>query len=386
MQKITDIIKRFTFILLRYAQIIFQFLFGVDSQKAFFSSFSGRQYSDNPRAISEKLFDAEPSFKIYWSFENPKKHKDVIPSYVKSVKKFSLLYFYTLATSKFWIDNNRKNNYIYKSSKQIYILTWHGDKGFKKIGYDVGTEYSREKGNIIEDRICDYILTGSSYAESVYRSAFSYNGKFLKVGSPRNDNLIHNDELKLQLMREKLQVHSKRILMYAPTFRNDNMRKYSKQSIQDLDFTQILDILEMSTNQQWICLLRGHYFVQGLQHSYNDPRISDYSDYTDMADLLLVTDLLITDYSTCAGDFILTDKPVILYQPDRTIYDTEERGLYFDVFSSGFMITESQEEVNKALLNLHEIAQRNEGIRRFYGDYESGRAAELTVKKILSLR
>ena len=80
-------------------------VFGVDKESIVFISFGGKTYSDNPKAISEKLHDANPHFKIIWLFIEPDLKKDIVPEYVTCFKVNSFKALKTLATSKFWVDN-----------------------------------------------------------------------------------------------------------------------------------------------------------------------------------------------------------------------------------------------------------------------------------------
>jgi len=102
-------------------------IMGVNGNKIVFISFGGKSYSDNPRAISEKLHEMYPEFEIVWLFNNPEEKRKVVPDYVQCVKAGSYRALKELATAKFWVDNFCKPLYTYKSKKQVYIQTWHGD-------------------------------------------------------------------------------------------------------------------------------------------------------------------------------------------------------------------------------------------------------------------
>lgn len=374
------------FSVLKTYQRLIQLLCGVRNNQIVFMSFRGKQYSDNTRAISEKLHELDSTFNIIWVFDNPSLKMNHIPAYVTPIKIFSLAYYYYLATSKFWVDNNRKNGHVYKSKKQVYILTWHGDRAMKKIGYDQPANFSRKVDRILENEICDYIVTGSKFSESMYKTAFAYNGKYLAVGSPRNDRLMNPNLTEIKKIKQSLQVQDSHILLYAPTFRKEYDHNHKKQPIEHIDLVQVVNSLEQITKKKWICFIRSHNYVKGLQLEAKDPRIIDYSDYDDMADLLLIADLLITDYSSCATDFILTNKPVILFQADYETYLSHEREFYYNIETTGFAIAKSQAELIEMLPNLDEIALLNETIKGFYDTYETGRAATLVAENIISLK
>ena len=364
-------------------QWMVQFIFGVDKKKVVFISFSGKAYSDNPKAISEKLNEMDSTYKIIWLFNNPDIKKKIVPKYVKSVKNHSLFSLYELATAKFWIDNFNKPLFLYKSGKQCYIQTWHGDRAIKRILYDAWPNGKRPQPLFEEDK-CDLLVTGSLFAEKMYSSAIRYSGKYLKVGAPRNDKLIRKNSINIQGIKNRIGVpFTSSILLYAPTFRKETSSSGFSQKIQDINLLKVIHVLEETTNRKWICLVRSHSAVNGLEGFPQTDKIIDCSSYEDMADLLLITDILITDYSSSATDFILTEKPVFLYQSDIQEYLVKDRTFYYDIEKTGFLVSYSMEELINIIKSLDFKYYSNERIRNFYGTYETGEASDKTVRFII---
>jgi len=346
-----------------------------------FRSFTGKSYSDNPRAISEALHDLDPSVEIVWLFKDPIRKKRIVPEYVKCVKHASLAGLKELARSAVWVDNFGKQRWIFKSKRQYYIQTWHGDRGFKKILYDL-PEHSRDN-RVVESRMCDLIVTGSTFGEKLYRTAMNYTGSYLPVGCPRNDVLLNPCIQTQRMVRDTYDLEGKHFLLYAPTFRRASLSSGRVQKIQDLDLLQVLEHLEDRTGTPWICGVRGHSASGGLSDFPITDKIVDLSDYEDMADLLQVTDLLLTDYSSSATDFILTDKPVILYQSDYDEYVARYRELYHAMEETGFLVARSQEELVKYVDEIPLKKCDHSHIREFYGLYETGNAAQRTARTIV---
>lgn len=358
-------------------------IFNVKKNKVVFKSFGGKSYSDNPKAISEKLKLQYPEAEIVWLINEPFTKMLVIPYYVKVVKSKSFKALKELATAKIWVDNFCKN-YVYKSKNQIYIQTWHGDRGFKKILLD--SPFVNSNYKLIESNNCDLMIAGSDYGEKKYRTAFAYNGEILKVGCPRNDFLVKNRNAKKFIIKSNLNlIYNTKVLLYAPTLRRDSENKF--QSSKDIDILSILNLLQLKTGCRWICMFRAHSAVKGLYGiPKNEKKIIDVTHYEDMTELLLISDFLITDYSSCAGDFALLNKPIILFQPDREEYVQNDRTFYFDIDSSPFMIAKSNEEILKLIMNFEqEIIQQNcKDLLNFYGATESGEASERVVEYIIS--
>jgi len=359
-------------------------LHGVNQRKVVLKSFGGKSYSDNPKAISEKLHEIYPEAEIVWILKDPEKKKSIVPDYVRIVKANSLEEIKELATAKVWVDNFCKPLWTYKSREQFYIQTWHGDRGFKKILHD--SSFVTKHYRLIESRICDLAIAGSEYGVMQYRSAFKYNGEILRVGYPRNDILLNNNEQFVDIIHNKLHIeNSRRILLYAPTLRREASNNRSNQKIGEIDLLETLRVLEEKTKENWICLVRAHSAVIGLSGVPNNEKIIDVSSYEDMADLLLVSDLLITDYSSCAGDFALMKRPIILFQSDRSEYVAKDRDFYFDIDKSPYFVAENQSDLVRIVTKITtECASENcESILRFYGSVESGVSSEQVVNYIV---
>ncbi|WP_418792203.1 CDP-glycerol glycerophosphotransferase family protein [Phosphitispora sp. TUW77] len=359
---------------------------GVQENKIVFISFGGNFYSDNPRAISEKLHEMLPDFEIVWLLNNLEK-REIVPEYVRIVKNGLLIGLKELATAKFWVDNFTKPIYTYKSKEQIYIQTWHGDRGFKKVLYD--SSFLLPNTRYIESDMCDLFISGSDYGDNKFRSAFRYYGQIIKSGCPRNDLLIENNENKKKVVKKNLKISgSTSVLLYAPTLRRE-AAKESKLQSNDIDLSLVIDALEQKTNKDWVCLVRAHSAVKGLQGiPIDDFRICDVTSYEDMSELLLVSDFLITDYSSSAGDFILLNRPVVLIQSDREDYIKHDRTFYFDIDKSPYLIAKTQEKLINLIQRMDwtTIPQNCEEIRAFYGTVESGEASKKVVEYIISKR
>ncbi|MBR4109274.1 MAG: CDP-glycerol glycerophosphotransferase family protein [Oscillospiraceae bacterium] len=363
---------------------IVRMVLGINKKKVVFISFGGKSYSDNPRAISEALATEKTEAEIVWLFINPTDKKCIVSDGIRCVDvSRPWRVRKEIATASVYVNNFALSN-LPKSNKQLFIQTWHGDKAFKKVLHD---EQGWPPDKVLGEQIpgmCDYAIAGSDYGERQYRSAFLYKGNVLKCGMPRNDRLILQDEQEKERIRKKLNCSQEtQLLLYAPTLRREEAQKKVALEIKQLDITKTLTMLEERDHCKWICLMRAHPKMVGLSYQGEDERIVDVSEYEDMGDLLLISDMLITDYSSCAGDFALTGRPVVLFHADRQEY-LKDRSFYFDMDESPYYIAESQEELEAILSGLtQEKAKQNcKEILKFYGDCETGHASE-TVAKII---
>ncbi len=354
------------------------------SDSVTFESFLGKNYSDNPKAISEKLHEIAPEIKICWLLKKDSSW-DTVPAYVHCIDaddKWARLA--NLTRAKCFVTNFSLPT-LPKSRKQLFIQTWHGDKAFKKVMHD--SDFAKADMLVPEEvpGYCDLAVAGSAYGKRQYQTAFRYTGEILMEGTPRNDRLVIPDADHQGAIRQSLKLDAAvKLLLYAPTLRREQSNTKTEQPIQELDLSRTLDVLEQRDGCKWLCLVRAHPSIVGLSGAGEDSRIVDVSGYPDMADLLEIADLLITDYSSCAGDFLLTGRPVVLFQADLADYLEKDRALYFDMAESPYWAVDSQKALEEKLRSITpEAAEKNcKDVLAFYGDCETGHAA-LRVARII---
>lgn len=368
--------KAYRVALMRY----YQARYGVRHDRIVFSSYNFTAYSDNPRYISERMHELRPGCDIVWLLKKPWIDAVQVPDYVRVETPISRKGLKEQATARFWVNNFRHTESIYLNPReQFYIQTWHGDRGFKRVGDD--NEKLPRKVYRLEDQ-CAMMIAGSEFGAANYRTAFHYKGEILMDGCPRNDLLIRNDPAEAAGIRQRTGVpDGARILMYAPTYR-DTAEKLRQAAV--LDISRTLDHLE-SKGERWVCFCRAHYLNAGLS-TQDDARIVDVSAYPEMAELLLITDMLITDYSSCGADFTLLRRPMFLYQADAEEYLRECRSFYFDMADSPFLIARSQEELERLIDRTDAEAARENGeaLDRFFGTTETGHAADAVCRYMLA--
>ena len=355
---------------------------GLDGNLAVFSAYEMRTYSDNPRYISEALHRLRPQTDIVWLLRDIEaaRAKFGVPDYVRCVQFPSAEASAAAGRATVIVDNWRKHDYLRFSPRQYYIFSPHYDRGFKRAGL-ANPDFFFTR---MAEEQCKLAVIGSDVHKPIFEQMYNYHGEFLIQGLPRNDILVRDDPAEAARIRAGLGVGpDTKLLIYAPTYRGENRRTRAKQAV-DLDLVHALDTLTKATGEQWLCLYRAHYFAQGLEFKDVSARMIDATDYPEMAELLLISDAMITDYSSCAGDFALRGKPIWLYQADVEQYQALDRKLYFDPAEMPFWTAHSPEELD-ALIRaaIPEKARENcQAILDFYGTHESGRASELVAEYI----
>ncbi len=359
---------------------------GTDGNLVVFSAFEYRNYGDSPRYISERLRELRPDIDIVWLFKDPEAARAhfPLPDSVRALPWGPLhpSGAWAMARARVVVDNYNKKFYLrFPGKDQVYIQTWHGDRPFKKIGFDNAGQHVR----MLEER-CSLILSGSEYGERVLRSAFHYQGEILRQGLPRNDLLVRGDPALAEAVRKRLGASKDEgLLLYAPTFRDSQMRAHQQQRV-PLDLRRALDRLERRSGRRWRCLVRAHYMSLGISLDEADERLIPASDYPEMAELLLVSDALLTDYSSCASDFALLGRPVFLYQDDPEGYRSRDRELYVDMKDTPYWVASNPDELDALIAAATpERARENcEAILRYHGVTETGRATDAVVEYILA--
>lgn len=345
---------------------------GVQPRRVFFSSFKGKAYSDSPRYISEALHALRPDLELVWQLSDASQ----APDYVRVVPPRSPQALREIATARCIVDNFNRPLYLVKFPGQLYVQTWHGDRGFKKMLYDMDDGQPYPDGEQM-----DLGVSGSNFGTKNYRTAFRYPGEVMQLGMPRNDRLVHPDAGEIAAIRRRLGIaDGVKALLYAPTFRDATSGREQKAGF-DLD--QTVARLEKSTGCRWICLTRAHDQNRGIAaDGVHRAEVRDCTAYPEMSDLLLAADLLITDYSSSAGDYALLNRPVILYQPDLDDFTASDRNMYFDIRSCPYARAESEAELNALLDDLDSLRPRGAAVLDFYGATETGASAQAVAQWI----
>lgn len=353
-----------------------------------FESGTATQYADAPRYIFEKLLEKYPDREYIWIY-NKKIYN--LPNNCKVIKRFSWSYYYYLATSKYWVNNQNFPFYITKRKDGIYLQTWHGTP-LKRMLFDLDNIYGRDEEYIkrVEQakQQWSYLLSQSSYATEKLRSAFKYTGEVLELGYPRNDILINeqNNTLLMGKIKNNINIQTKqKVILYAPTFRDDS-EKIDNNFTMDLaiDFDKFI----ASVPTDYVLLLRLHVLIKKdiiIDEKYQK-RIVDVSNYSDIQELFLISDILITDYSSVFFDFLNLNRPMIFYAYDLESYQDKLRGFYMDYKNVPGPIVKTEDELYNTLCTLEKTELQYQNIRidflNKYAPFDDGKATSRVVEKV----
>lgn len=355
-----------------------------------FESFFGKSYSDSPKYIFEYLNEHFPGrFRYVW-VNDGKKLK--LPYPAKQMTRFSFKYFYYMARCKYIVFNGRQPHYFIKRKGNVFLETWHGTP-LKKLVFDmddVTTASPLYKEQFyIQTRSWDYLVAPNQFSEDIFRHAFMYDGKMLETGYPRNDILYHpQKEAKMEEIKQELKIPAdKKVILYAPTWRDDEFYGHAQYK-----FSLKLDLAKMKEElgDEYVVILRTHYFIADfLDLSEFSGFAYNLSKYDDIARLYLISDILITDYSSVFFDYANLRRPMLFFTYDLEKYRSVLRGFYMDVEEElpGPMLFDTDQIID-AVKNIDDVQEKNKAkYERFCNKYcawEDGHATEKVVNAVFN--
>ncbi|PRX65591.1 CDP-glycerol glycerophosphotransferase [Nonomuraea fuscirosea] len=340
----------------------------------------GRLYADSVRAIYEERLRRGDDSEHLWVVKDG---AFVPPGGATVIRAGSREHHEALARSRHIITNSFLPVWFRAREDQVVVQTWHGTPA-KLIGGDQ-SHMKRDPRppiwhrQVAEVRGWDLLLSQSPWATPVLRKAFGYKGEILESGLPRNDVLNSPDRDALTAaVRERLGLaEGKRVVLYAPTWRDYDR----KNAMVKLDLAKAREALGADHE----ILVRAH----PMQAAPAVPDIArDVTTYPDIADLLLVADVLVTDYSSVMFDFAATGKPIVLYGYDLAKYSSK-RGLYIDLpeQAPGPLLSTSADVVD-ALRSIDEVAaahaDRYDAFRATFAPRDDGKATARVVDHLFS--
>lgn len=361
----------------------------VKKGRVLFFSYAGSQYSCNPRFISEYILKTTSDLKVFWLF-NRNNIPGNLDKKIKVVTSLSFRSLLTINTAEFVITNKRTSPWMYgwiKKKNQKYIMTWHGGKPLKKIELDaiesLSSVYLRRMKQ--DSAYCNLFLSESRFTTNLYRRSFLYDGEILEKGSPRNDVFFDKNKhgfIKQSVLNYFNLFNDVHLVLYAPTFRGD----YSLDSY-NIEWDRVVSSFEKILGGNVKILIRLHpNFLNNridLSSLLNKEYIYDATKYADINDLMIASDVLISDYSSCMFDFAYTEKPCFIYAIDSEKY---ERGFYFNIRELPFPFAENNIVLinNIEKFNLKEYQKKLKVfMQEQFGSFDNGHASEAAVNWIL---
>lgn len=369
----------------------------IKKHTVFFECFLGQSYGDQPKYIYEEMLrrGMDKDYRLVWALRKQKMQLS-IPGNCKKVSYLSLRYLWMVLRSETIVNNSRFPYFLVTNPKTVLLQTWHGTP-LKRLGLDQDEVYlpntttDRYKQNIVRaSEQWNGMLSQNHFSSVHFCSAFALpENKIWETGYPRNDILSlpkTKQEKIVSRVKSTLSIpEGKRVVLYAPTFRDND----TKQAKYNHTFPFDLSDFAKALGQNTVLVLRLHYLVsQSVGKNLEAENIVDASEYPDITELYLISDLLITDYSSVMFDYAITGKPMLFYQYDLAVYRDMLRGFYFDLDELPGPVTEQYEEMLVLASNpesfQEEYAEKYLKFRQKFTYLDDGHAAARVVDKLFS--
>lgn len=353
--------------------------------------FFGKYYSDSPKAVYEYISRNYPGkYRFIWVINN--KNSEIPYPHTK-VKRFTIRYAYYLARCKYYIYNVRQPEFVRKRPENVFLETWHGTP-LKRLAFDqdevCGASPQHKQQMYRQSRAWDYLISPNYFSTEIFKSCFMFDKTILETGYPRNDILHCENRAEREAeFRKKLGIpEGKKTILYAPTWRDDEF--YGKG---EYKFALKLDLLKMKQElgSDYVVLLRTHYYIaDSIDVTGIEDFAMNFSKYDDISELYLVSDILITDYSSVFFDYAGLRRPMIFFTYDLDKYRDVLRGFYMSIEDEvPGPLTFTTDEVIDAIRNIDQVQEKyKEKYDIFYEKFcglEDGHASEKVAKAVFDL-
>ena len=243
--------------------------------------------------------------------------------------KLSFASFKKLASSKYVFLNDNFFPLAFMSFKPetMVVQLWHAPGASKKFGGSVDFESREILAKISENT--DFLIVTSDKIKDYYSEAFQMPlSKIRALGLPRMDYYFENhdiDRLKQDFCSRYGVSSDKKIILYAPTFRDEE--KYNNV-FDYLDLEEFNRIL----GDEYVLALRLHPKIRNFHKDdiSSQGKYIDVSGFESEQELMLISDMMITDYSSIMIEYAILNRPILFFTYDLEDYLANERGFYYD--------------------------------------------------------
>lgn len=369
------------------ARLLLQFIglfIPIKKERIIFCSYGGRSFNDSPKALYDKILKMNffSDYDLIWAFDNPNNY------HVKRGKKIkidTITFFYYLLSSGVWISNSGMDRGIgLKRKRTIKIETWHGTPLKKILGDEnqtaLGGKKISFKGKPDKNTIR---CSQSDFDRQLFARLFNADIKsILKSDLPRNDVLVENN-FNVDKIKHKLGIPlDKKVILYTPTYREYLIdENYNTYIAPPLD----MKLLQEKLSKEYVFLVRAHYAVTKSLNLEENDFVYDVSDYPDINHLYLISDILLSDYSSTYFDYSILDRPILCFAYDLEEYQAK-RGLYLNLDKVlPCRIDKTEQELIDSIMNLNydEACKKTHVFHKKYAPY-AGESCKIILNVLMT--
>ena len=288
--------------------------------------------------------------------------------------------------------------YILKKENQIYIQTWHGTP-LKRLAHDINigedktfyrTKVTKEemtKSYDTDVKKYDYFISPNAFSTEKFKSSFKVRQEIIiESGYPRNDYLTDITENEILNLKNKYNIPlEKKVILYAPTWRDNSFT--NKGYIFELKAN--FNLWKDKLGDEYIVIFKPHYLII---NKYNNEDLNGFlytvNENEDINELYVISDILVTDYSSVFFDYAILKRPIYFYMYDLKEYEENLRGFYLDINSDlpGDIITNESDLLEAILDNKNYLIENYIKLIRFnniYNKLQDGKCCEKVVDNII---
>ncbi len=390
--KVLRMIKKIVGKCIRVAYKLTYRLVHVDEKLIIFISFHGRGYSDNPKAIYEQMRQDSrfQDYRFIWFIKKHKEKNIQIPG-AEIKEYFSIPYFYYMSKAKYWIVNCKLPTYISKKEDQIYLQTWHGTP-LKRLAHDihVSEDTTFYRSGVSYEQMChsydvdvaryNYMISPNAFCTDVFQTSFQINKeRLIETGYPRNDFISNVNQEQILAIKKKYNLPiDKKIVLYAPTWRDNSYVASGYTFELKANFKKWKEILDQDT----IVVFKPHYLI--VNTFKDDPDLADFlysiPAEAEINELYVISDVLVTDYSSVFFDYAILKRPIYFYMYDLEEYASDLRGFYLDIYKD--LPGSIYKDEEQMLVDIQECVydySRLEKFNAYFNNHEDGNASKRVV-------
>lgn len=361
------------------------------SNSVLFQCYKGETASDNQLEIHTELMTRNLELTPYWGVTDG---SVLLPTGANRLIIGSQEWYMVLGSAKYLCNNIDFERFFVRGDFQSFLQTFHGHP-FKSMGASFwsaqGGHNQRSIESEFERRQEAWTTALMPNEESIeyYMNEYSFNGEYLVAGYPRNDPIVSGDGIDARNAitdMYSLPRTASKWVVYAPTWRETlSTGSWSASMFDDLD----LDVLAGQLGPDWTILIRGHnHNSRESARVARSASILDVTDYPDINDLILASDVAILDYSSLRFDWAITKKPVVFFVPDKDEYLTVRPGLFgFDESAPGAQVVTTEEVADEVLQYEDYTARFGNKLDAFnlrFNQLSDGKAAKRVVDSFFS--
>lgn len=362
------------------------FFVPIKKKTMLFCSFGGRKFDDSPKSIYDEVCSRKEfsDWTLIWAFVDPSKHS--LPRGV-SIRIDTFKFFHALLFSQVWISNSGMDRGIGLFRKNtIVVETWHGTPLKKICGEENKNAIGGKNRSSKTKRIDKTTIrcAQSEFDREIFARVFNADiNSIILSDLPRNDSLTNYSKESVFEIKKRLGINpKKKVILYAPTYR-EYLVGEDKENFLTPPIT--LNKWKAKLGKEFVLLVRAHYAVSKSLGIKNDDFVKDVSTYESLNDLYIISDMMISDYSSAFFDYSILDRPMFCFAYDMDEYK-EKRGLYFKLEDTlPCSIDRTEDELLESIEN-NDYQESVEKTKRFHEKFApfSGQASNKVIAAVLA--